>query len=142
MPSLSPIGDTDIQLIHYAANAGNIAIVQFLLDAGVGLEVETRAGMRPLDLAVLHMRRDVVEMLVAAGADVSAMIGVGSAPPGPLDPFEMIAPTATWEQYEEWLRLRGVQPWLRGLNEWLNHGKSPGKNLRRPGQVKSLQRCR
>lgn len=140
IPTHSPLADMDIQLIHYAANAGNIEIVQLLVDAGVDLEVKTRAGMRPLDLAVLHMRRDLVEMLVAAGADVSTKIPVGPAPPALLDPFEVVAPTATWEQYKEWLRLRGWRTWWRGLGMWWNLGKGPGKTRKRIGQAKDFQR--
>lgn len=132
IPTHSPAGDVDIQLIHYAANAGNIEIVQLLLDTGVDLEVKTRAGMRPLDLAVLHMRRDLVEMLVAAGADVTR-VGFGSAP---LDPFEVVAPTSTWEQYKEWLRLRGLRTRSRGLDLWWNLGKGPEKTRKRIGQAK------
>lgn len=121
-----------VQLIHYAANAGNIEIVQLLLDTGVDLEVKTRAGMRLLDLAVLHMRRDLVEMLVAAGADVAG-IGFGSAP---LDPFEVVAPTSTWEQYKEWLHLRGLRTQPKGLDLWWNLGKGPEKTRKRIGQAK------
>lgn len=59
----------DIQPIHYAASAGNAAIVQLLLDAGADIEAQTRNGIRPLDNAFLGHSTEVFKLLIAAGAD-------------------------------------------------------------------------
>lgn len=141
IPIFSSFGDGDIQLMHYAANAGNLEIIQMLLDSGVDVEVKTRDGMRALDLGILHMRREVVELLISAGADVSTVITDECDEPL-LSPFELVGPAATWEQTKDWLYSRGWQPKWRSLSEWWVQGKGPGKTPRRPGQSKDFQRGR
>lgn len=61
--------DGNIQPIHYAASAGHAKIVRMLLDAGVDIEAKTRDGMRALDNAVITMRKEVLALLIEAGAD-------------------------------------------------------------------------
>lgn len=126
--------DSGVALLHHAANTGNTAVLRVLLDAEADVDVVTRVGMRALDLAVLHMRRDVVELLVQAGADVSAGVTDGSGQVVRLDPFQVVEETATWDQLLEWLRVRGCR--LRGnsLSEWRAQAELPGTSSKRAGQ--------
>lgn len=126
------VHDTQIALIHFAANAGNTEVIQILLDAGVDIEIETRDGMRALDLAVLHRRQDVVEMLMRAGADVNARVVDGTKPAVVLDPIGMVKKTATWEQLQQWLHLRGAKD--KSLLLWWNQGRDMALPPRRTGQ--------
>lgn len=133
--------DTAIALIHFAANAGNTEVIQILLDAGADIEVKTRDGMKALDLAVLHRRRDVVEMLIKAGADVNAIVIDETKPGAVLDPITMVEETATWEQLQQWLHLRGVKE--KSLLQWWNQGRDMALPPRRAGQgsfFKSISR--
>lgn len=125
--------EAGIALIHYAANAGNTHVIRILLDAGADVEVATRGGMRALDLAVLHKRRDVVEILISAGADVNTGAVDGTAA---LDPLAMIEEAATWEQLMEWLQLRGWRGRKRSLFQWCNSGRDPLMPPGRAGQAK------
>lgn len=122
-----------VALIHFAANTGNAAVLQILLDAGADVEARTRDGTRALDLAVLHMRRNIVQMLVQAGADVSVVITDGSGQATQLDPFKMVEETTTWDQLLEWFRVRGCQLWYGTLRKWLVQGEAPGASRRRIG---------
>lgn len=134
MTRFFPNEDSKVAVIHYAANTGNAAVLRILLEAGGDVDARTLHGMRALDLGVLHMRREIVEMLVEAGADVSATIADGSGGATLLDPFEIVEEAATWDQLLEWLRLRGWEARGRSLNEWWTQGESPGANRRRIGQ--------
>lgn len=116
-----------IKPIHYAANAGHLEIVRILLDAGSSVNTRTRHWMMPLDLAILHMRRDLVELLVGVGA----YVGDGS---GSLDPFAMVHETATWEDLKSWLHARGVRGTGKSLSEWWNQGKAYGRTPVRSGE--------
>ena len=55
--------------LHYAANHGDLATVQFLLGAGASVDQINRYGVRPLALAVETGYAPVVEKLLEAGAD-------------------------------------------------------------------------
>lgn len=124
----------NITMLHYAANAGNMAVAQILLDSGADVNARTRQGIRALDLGVLHMRTDIVEMLIQAGADVRTDVTEGLGQDRILDPFEVAKETATWDQFIEWLRLRGCNSAWRSLSQWWIQGERPGTNRRRIGQ--------
>ena len=68
---VSPDGFTALQL---ACFFGHPPIVHRLLDAGADLHAVARNGMRiqPLHAAVAARKLEIVQMLVAAGADVNA----------------------------------------------------------------------
>lgn len=119
-----------VKPIQYAANAGNVQVVRMLLLAHADVDTRTRNGMRPLDLAVLHMRRDMVQVLVDAGADSSAMVGDGTRS---LDPFQVVEETATWEEVRAWLGSRGVRGNGQYLGDWWKQGKRPGRAPVRAG---------
>lgn len=128
----APPADTRITLLHHAANAGNMSIVQMMLDRGFDVELETRDGMRALDLAVLHKRRELVEFLIRAGANVNSKVKDKTKQPTVLDPFAMVEQEATWEQLEEWLRLRGWRPQGKSLVRWWNLGTDMAMPPTRP----------
>lgn len=116
----------DIQPIHYAAGAGNAAIVQLLIDAGADVEATTRAGLRPLDNAVVSACKDVVVVLHAAGADMCVRDErVGSASARRTEVQKLVSDTnafrnvtdpwylsggAPWDKVASWLLLRGCIP--------------------------------
>ncbi len=58
-----------------ASHAGNLAIVKMLVEAGAKLETIDNAGMTPLAHAVALNRADVVEYLLAKGANAKAIDG-------------------------------------------------------------------
>ncbi|KAL0636942.1 spectrin binding [Maublancomyces gigas] len=127
--------DGDIQPIHYAASAGNMESVQLLLDAGADIEAATRNGIRPLDNAVLTMRKDVLLMLLAAGADMhttttveslaagssnevrSLMIDTATAL-GVADPWILLGNQAQWSELTQWLLLRGCTANWESMGAW------------------------
>lgn len=49
--------DTEVSLLHCAANAGNVPVMRLLLEAGASVDARTRAGARALDLGVVHARK-------------------------------------------------------------------------------------
>ncbi|KAL0638689.1 hypothetical protein Q9L58_002267 [Maublancomyces gigas] len=120
--------ERDFRPFHYAANAGNVEIVRILIDTGVNVNARTRHLMTALDMAILHMRRDLVEVLVAGGADVSTP-GACRA----VDPFHVVSQTATWEEFRVWLHARGVQGNGNVLNKWWTEGKGRGMHKSRAG---------
>lgn len=126
-------GERRVQPIHYAANAGHIPIVKMLLDAGVDVDARTRQGVRPLDLAVLHMRLDLVELLVREGADVSYNVSDKPGDPAPLGPVEMVSETTTWGDFKSYLRARGVLVSGRSMCGWWVEGKAAGRTKMRSG---------
>lgn len=122
-----------VQPIHYAANAGHIPIVRMLLDAGVDVDARTRQGTRPLDLAVLHMRLELVEFLVRERADVSYDVDFRPDDPAPLGPVEMVSETTTWGDFKRYLRARGVLDNGRSMCGWWVEGKAAGRSKMRSG---------
>lgn len=129
-----------VQPIHFAANSGNVEVLQMLLDSGADAEAMTMHGVRPLDLAVLHRRRAVVEMLVRAGANVSARIQENGHDPEVLDPFELVTETATWEEFKAWVHARGLRWSGCTVGQWWNQGKWPGMIPLRRGQGRDMRR--
>lgn len=119
-----------VKPIQYAANAGNLQVVRMLLFANAEVDTRTRNGMRPLDLAVLHMRRDMVQVLVDSGADFRAFSADGTRS---LDPFQVVSETATWEEVRAWLHSRGVRGSGQYLGDWWKQGKRPGRAPVRAG---------
>lgn len=126
--------DTNVAIIHYVANAGNAAVLRVLLEAGADVDARTQHGMRPLDLAVLHMRRNIVQILVQAGADVSAAITDESGQVACLDLSQMMGKGGTWDELRAWLRARGCQTNAISLIEWSNLGDAPDSTRRTVGK--------
>ncbi|MBE0544202.1 MAG: ankyrin repeat domain-containing protein [Verrucomicrobia bacterium] len=56
------------QLIHLAAESGDVIILGSLLSAGADVEARARSGLSPLGIALLHKRDAAVAMLRARGA--------------------------------------------------------------------------
>jgi ankyrin repeat protein len=65
--ALTPVNAAEI---HDAANAGDIARVQQLLDAGADVDATDDRGFTPLLWAVFRGNKDVAGLLVERGADV------------------------------------------------------------------------
>lgn len=59
-------------LFNYELNRGFPEIVSFLIEAGANIEHQISYGTRPLMLAAGYGEAGVVEVLLAAGADVNA----------------------------------------------------------------------
>lgn len=57
--------------LHYAADRGDLAIVEALLTAGADAKVANRYGVTPLSLACVSGNAAVVDRLLKAGADVN-----------------------------------------------------------------------
>lgn len=58
--------------LHYAANAGTSAAIDFLLDHGAYVDARTEIGLVPLHHAAWLGRAEVVEQLLVYGADPNA----------------------------------------------------------------------
>ena len=58
--------------IHEAAALGNIEAVKQFLDSGTDVNAKDETGGTPLDEAAGWGRKDIVELLIAKGADVNA----------------------------------------------------------------------
>lgn len=124
--------DSGISYLHYAANAGNVAVVRLLLKAGAAVDAHTRWGTRALDLGVVHGRREVVEVLVAAGADVRPAPAGCEVVGGGMDMWELLD-TPKWSKVVRWLNRRGWRLTERRLVEWWNQGMYRGA-MKRMGQ--------
>ena len=57
--------------IHEAAALGNIEAVKQFLDSGTDVNAKDKTGGTPLDEAAGWGRKDIVELLIAKGADVN-----------------------------------------------------------------------
>ncbi|MBP1634624.1 MAG: uncharacterized protein H6Q10_1198 [Acidobacteria bacterium] len=66
--------------LHYAAEAGRLEVVRFLLDQGAQVSRPNIAGETPLHYAVALDSPDVVNLLLARGADVDARTEDGATP--------------------------------------------------------------
>ncbi len=58
--------------IHEVAALGNIEAVKQFLDSGTDVNAKDKTGGTPLDEAVGWGRKDIVELLIAKGADVNS----------------------------------------------------------------------
>ena len=58
--------------IHDAAKKGNIEAVKQHLDAGTGVNAKGEVGYTPLRNAAFYGHKEIVELLIANGADVNA----------------------------------------------------------------------
>ncbi len=56
------------QLIHLAAESGDVTTLEALLSAGADVKAPARSGLSPLGIALLHKRDAAVAMLQARGA--------------------------------------------------------------------------
>ena len=66
--------------VRRAAEQGDIAKLQFLLDRGADINARDADNRSPLMLAVTHSRTKVVELLLAHGADANAADRSGATP--------------------------------------------------------------
>ena len=63
--------------IHDAATLGNIEAIKQHLVAGADVNAKDDDGISPLLLAATWGHKEVAELLIAKGADVSAKAGIG-----------------------------------------------------------------
>ena len=70
--------------VHLAARKGHVAMLRAMIEKGVDMnlpkDAPARAGMTPLHEACAANRKDVVELLIAAGADDAAKDVEGETP--------------------------------------------------------------
>ncbi len=67
-----PTGGARSRALSAAVASGDLPAVQASLKAGADPDVGDDEGKRPLEVAIRAKRRDLVEMLIAAGADLNA----------------------------------------------------------------------
>ena len=60
---------SQLTLLHYAADEGNLEIVRLLVERGAYLNAQTNKWVTPLHVAVAHGFVDIVEYLLEQGAD-------------------------------------------------------------------------
>ena len=60
--------------IHVAAERGNIGAVKKHLEAGTDVNAKTPNGGTPLFWAIAHDHKEIVELLIAKGANVNARV--------------------------------------------------------------------
>ena len=63
--------------LHYAASAGDVAMVKFLLDASAYIDAESPTGDTPLMMAASRAKVEVVQLLLDEGADASLLNAAG-----------------------------------------------------------------
>ena len=66
--------------IHVAAERGNIGAVKKHLDAGTDVNAKTHNDGTPLFYAIVHDQKEIVELLIAKGANVNARDDEGISP--------------------------------------------------------------
>ena len=66
-----PTAKTPDSSIHDAAEKGNIEVVKQHLAAGADANAEDHRGGTPLQFAVGRGRKDIIELLIAKGADLN-----------------------------------------------------------------------
>lgn len=124
-PSRSYVRDSLVQPIHLAAAAGNTAVVEILLNAGVDVEAVTWDGARALDLAILGMHPDTLQLLVDGSADMSTTIHFRTRVPQSRDPLVLVGNQTRWVELTHWFRSRGWRDRGRGLVSWAWVSASP-----------------
>ena len=63
--------------LHYAASAGDVAMVKFLLDASAYIDAESPTGDTPLMMAASRAKLEVLQLLLDEGADASLRNAAG-----------------------------------------------------------------
>ncbi|MFD3166577.1 ankyrin repeat domain-containing protein [Herpetosiphon sp. NSE202] len=66
--------------LHWASKAGQLAVIEYLIEQGAGLEPRGSDGGTPLTLALWHEQAAAARMLVASGADIDALDNWGGSP--------------------------------------------------------------
>ncbi|HWL61475.1 MAG TPA: ankyrin repeat domain-containing protein [Steroidobacteraceae bacterium] len=70
---LDAAGTEGSTALHFAIHAGEAAVVQALLDAGIDVATRNVAGISPLQLAVTSGDTAITKLLLARGADARAL---------------------------------------------------------------------
>lgn len=107
--------------LHLAVLKKHQGIVRLLLDSGADIDIRARDTFQgtPLEWASFFGLREMVELLVEAGADVNAKNAVGTTP---LDATSSENPFIPSEQLEEFEHGRGL------IREYLlGRGAAPGQ---------------
>ena len=74
-------GESSGELLLQSVREGNVKAVKQHLAGGADINVKgTNQGMTPLHLAVHNNQKEIVELLIAAGADVNAKRTGGATP--------------------------------------------------------------
>ena len=74
-------GESSGELLLQSVREGNVKAVKQHLAGGADINVKgTNQGMTPLHLAVNNNQKEIVELLIAAGADVNAKRTGGATP--------------------------------------------------------------
>ncbi len=71
-------GSCDINLLYVISQNGHIEIVQLLLKAGAGVDVQALNGVTALMLAVYNNNAVVTQMLLDADADIDVAANNGA----------------------------------------------------------------
>lgn len=66
--------------LHWASKSGQLAVIEYLLARGAGLEPRGSDGGTPLTLALWHEQSAAARLLVAGGADIDALDNWGGSP--------------------------------------------------------------
>lgn len=82
IPFLESKGILPSSDIHYAAQVGSIRQVKRFLNKGVDINAKEKDSYRntPLHKAVRHDQQDMIEFLVANGADIDSEASIGETP--------------------------------------------------------------
>jgi uncharacterized protein len=57
--------------LHYAASAGQVAVIEFLLESSAYIDAESPNGSTPLMMAAMYGSPEAVKVLIQAGADLN-----------------------------------------------------------------------
>lgn len=66
--------------LHWASKSGRLAVIEYLIEHGAGLEPRGSDGGTPLTLALWHEQAEAARLLVASGADIDALDNWGGSP--------------------------------------------------------------
>ncbi|XSG74895.1 ankyrin repeat domain-containing protein [Herpetosiphon llansteffanensis] len=66
--------------LHWASKSGQLAVLEYLIEQGAGLEPRGSDGGTPLTLALWHEQVEAARLLVASGADIDALDNWGGSP--------------------------------------------------------------